>query len=375
VTAASETTERESAESAEKGRSILVDAWLVLSSQRTTAVLVIVLATFAGATAFLPQGRDALALAARPDATAVHQLAALGLLDVFSSPWVGALGALLAANMVAVLIRQLGAKRARALTRPPEGAPYRVELSAPIPERAVEVLREAFRIRLGAPERESVEGSKVTMLFDTSPRGKIAPMLAHVGLVVLIVGAGLLSEPPPENKSIVRAQLEVTSSETGTVGIFDMVSGEPFSFFQFPTSYLLQGYLPQKDGLGPAIRFERSLKQSPRQVEDFWIYKNAPPEFDKRHRRGEVYIRALKMGLVALPGGGLASSPAAILMVLGLSMLLLGAVASRNPEGQLWVEADGDRVRITGVPKALDDQSFEDRFSRWAHAATAVLRD
>src|SRR5262249_28970531 len=72
----------------------LTTAWLVLSSQRTTAVLVIALALFAALAALVPQGREALALARNEAASEIHRFAALGLTDVFESAWIRALGVL-----------------------------------------------------------------------------------------------------------------------------------------------------------------------------------------------------------------------------------------------------------------------------------------
>ncbi len=134
-----------------KTRDPLATAWLVLSSERTTAILVIVLAIFAGLTAFIPQGKEALALAVAEDASELHTLAAWGLTDVFESAWIRALAVLLLANILAAIVRTAGAGRKKANARPPMNAPYKVDLVADLPERAVESLHETFRIRLGVP--------------------------------------------------------------------------------------------------------------------------------------------------------------------------------------------------------------------------------
>lgn len=341
--------------------------WLVLSSERTTSILVILLAGVVAITAFVPQGREALEIAESADAAALHQLAAWGLTELFTSQWIRALGVLLAANLVAVAITSALGGKGRELARAPDNAPLKAELTAALPERAVEALRENFRARLGAPAAEGVEGSRVTMMFETSPLGRVAPMLSHVGLMLLIVGAGVLSMPLPEGRSAVRAFLEVKDRSSGFVGTFDMMSGEQLQFFRFPAKYVVRDYVASKGGLGPAVRIERR-GEGRGGVEDFWIYEKAPVGFDERHRGGEVAIRALDLGLAPLPGSGVTASPASVLLLAGLGLLLAGVLGARRPEGRIWLEADGDVVRIVGVPRTRDDRTFFVRFESLGEA-------
>ncbi|MCK6549482.1 cytochrome c biogenesis protein ResB [Myxococcota bacterium] len=338
--------------------------WLVLASERTTSVLVILLAFAVAITAFVPQGREALELAESVDAAGIHTLAAWGLTDLFTSEWMRALGVLLAANLVAVAIASASGGKGRDLAQAPSNAPLKAELTAALPERAVEALRENFRARLGAPAAEGVDGSRVTMMFETSPLGRIAPMMSHVGLMLLIVGAGVLSMPLPENRTAVRAFLEVKDMSSGFVGTFDMMAGEQFQFFRWPAKYVVRDYVGSKGGLGPAVRIERR-SEGRGGVEDFWVYKNAPIGFDERHRRGEVAIRALDLRLTPLPGAGLTASPASVLLLSGLGLMLAGLLGARRPEGRIWLEADGGVVRIVGVPRSRDDRTFFVRFDRW----------
>lgn len=349
-------------------------AYLALSSERTTAILVIALSVVAGLSIVIPQGREAMTLAVRPGATTIQRLAAWGLTDIFDSAWVRGLAVLLGANLLTVLFGARRARRRHEIPAPPAWAPFQATLAAARPECAVESLRDVFSRRFGAPEAERVDGSHVTMVFETSPRGRFAPLFVHFGLALLVAGAAWSSGPVADNHAIVRAVLEIKDSSTGTSGIFDMVSGEPVNLFRWPGRYELRDYAFSKDGLGPAVHIEHVIEQEKRS-DDFWVYRDAPPTFDERHRRGEVSIRALRMGLVPMPGTGLTSSPAAVVMVAGIGLLAFGLFSSRHPEGLIWVEADGDVVRLTGVPRAREDRGFERDFERASGLAAWAVGD
>lgn len=339
--------------------------WLTLSSLRTTAVLTTVLALLAGVAAVVPQGRDALLLLTGEHSEGLRRLAALGLTDVFQSGWMRALAVLLFANVLAALVRGFRGGRSDGPAAPPKGAPLVTELVASLPERAVEALRLNLRSALGAaPSGEQVEGAKVTLVFDTHPKSQLTPLLSHVGLILVVVGAGLLMQPPPESRSLVRALLRVTDSRTGSVGHFDMAQGEPVKFFQWRAEYVLRDYRATTSaGLGPAVRVERISPQDQRR-DDFWVYRDAPAGFDQRHRRGLVAIEALSMGFYAAPGFGMSSNPASFLLLLGMGLAVLGAVGARRAAGRVWVEADGERVRLVGVPAVAADQAFGRVFER-----------
>lgn len=350
-------------------------AFLVLASPRTTSVLVILLAAFVAITALVPQGREAVPLAEHPDATAIHALIRLGLTEVFESSWIRALFVLLGGNFLAFLYVARQSAAPRRLATPPTDPELRAELSAQTPERAVEALRDTFRAYLGAPESEEVRGSRVTMLFSTNAGGRYTGMFAHLGLVMMIAGAGLASRPPPASKTAVRALLEVKDTSSGFVGSFDMVAGEPFQFFRWPAKYTIRNYSPSRDGLGPAVQLERVETEDRSRTETFWVFLNAPGGFDERHRRGEVAIVARSMGLVALPGFGVTSSPAAALLVFGFGLLLAGAAGARRPEGWFWVVADGDRVTVTGLAADPEDGGFERIFGRYVALAGASIAE
>jgi hypothetical protein len=353
--------------------SMLDRAFLVLSSERTTAILVILLCLLVGLTAIIPQGHEALELAEDPGATAILELARWGFTEIFESQWIRALGVLLAANLIAHALQVLGRPAEDISTSPPSSAGFRTELTASLPERAVEILRNEFRIWLGPPRKERVEGSRVSMVFDSGAERR-SPMAVHLGLVLLVVGAGLLADPVKAENAVVRAELDVKDRSTGFVGNFDMVSNETFTFFRYPGRYAIRGYVPAKGALGPAIRMERSDPDQ-RGSEHFWIYLNAPEGFDERHRRSDVAIRARKMSLVPVPGKGIASSSESVVLLLGMGLVIAGLAGVRRPSGRVWVDADGERVTITGMAGGGDDAGFKRRFDRWALAARGALEE
>jgi hypothetical protein len=350
--------------------------WQVLASLRTTALLGILIAGYVGLAAIIPQGNRAIELLSLDGTEQLRGLAAYGLTDVFASSWLRALGVLFAGNVLAVLLTTWWewSSSVRGSTPMPKVAPHQVELAASLPERAVEALRETFRNALGSsPLEEQVEGSKVVMVFETNPAARLAPLLAHLGLVLLVIGAGLASRPPPPARTMVRGQFRVLDSRSGTTGYFDMGQGEPFEFFQWNAKYTLRDYLPSKGRLGPAVRFEEVDSGGKRPPSDFWVYLNAPPGFDQRHRRGSVAIEADWIGMVPAPGSGMASSSAMVLVLAGLGLLIIGAFSGQRAEGRLWIEADGDRVRVLGLPAYRQDPAFQASFARYALLARSAV--
>lgn len=347
--------------------------WLALSSLRTTAILATLLALLAGVAAVVPQGHEALALAALEHSDQIRTFAAWGLTDVFGSAWLKAAGVLFAVNVVAVFIRTGAQAKSEVAPRIPAKAPHRAELRASLPERAVESLRETFRSALGtSPLAEKVEGSRVTMVFDTAAAAARAPLLAHLGLAMLVAGAAWAVQPAPKGRMMVRALLEVKDSRSQTVGRFDLAQGETVKFFQWRPDYVIREYVQSKDGLGPAIRMERIMNDQKR-ITDFWVYLNAPPGFDERHRRDIVAITAKSMGLAPMPGAGLTASPGAGLLLAGLGLLLIGILTGARPAGRIWLEADGDEVRIVGVPGSREDPAFQKSFERWTLLARSAV--
>lgn len=349
--------------------------WFALSSLRTTSLLAIAMAGLAAAAATIPQGREALELVQFDAAEDLRRLAVWGLTDVFSSAWVKALGVLLLVNILAVVLRIVLGRGATAAALPPSDAALVAPMTATAPERAVETLRLNLRAYIGSsPSKETVDGARVTMAFDTGGGGAFSSLLLHVGLVVVVVGAGLLAQPASTSRSVVRAELRVTDSRSNTTGFFDLAQGEPVKFFQWRQDYVIRNYQASHNGLGPAIRIERIDPQSGRRA-DFWVYLNAPPGFDRQHRRGSVSIEAAKMGLQPAPGHGVASNPASVLLLMGLAIATLGAFASARPGGRIWAEVEGRAVRLFGKPDNEGDPAFDKAFQRLALVARHAVGD
>jgi hypothetical protein len=139
--------------------------------------------------------------------------------------------------------------------------------------------------------------------------------------------------------------------------VFNLRAGEQRNFFTFPDSYFVRLYKRTKNGLGPAILLERRRKDAKR-GESFWIYQNAPPGFDQRHRKGQVIIEALELGMVPLPGQGLNNSPLVLLLLLGVALCFVGLSASRKAGGRIWIAFERRDLEIIGHPGRKGDALF-----------------
>lgn len=339
--------------------------WLGFSSISATAILGILFSILVGITAFVPQGWLAVEAARLENMASLRDLYAWGLTDVARSPWFFGLSVLLVANLAAVALRSLLAKRALPDDATlASAAPHSATVDAPWPERAVEGVRTALTRSFGRPTTERVDGARVLMAFDTAPRARFTPLVTHLGLVLLVLGAALSTRPANRTESLVRATLVVKDTRGGSVGRFDLAQDEVRTFFQWRSEYLVRNYVADRNGLGPAIRMERRDPEE-RRMEDFWVYLDAPAGFDARHRAGQVSIEAKRMGLAPKPGKGLASRPEAVLLLLGLGLLALGARELGRPDGRLIVQTEGRQVRIAGVPRRAGDTRFGAAFDRW----------
>jgi len=210
--------------------------------------------------------------------------------------------------------------------------------------------------------------------FNAGKQAKLAPLWAHLGLILLVVGAVWATQPPPGGKLMVRALLKVQDSRTGAIGHFDMVQDDPRQFFQWRAQYVIRSYSASRAGLGPAIRLERAFPDQQRR-DDFWVYRDAPEEFDQKHRQGMVSISAKKLGIVPVPGSGLTSSGAAVLLLFGLGFLVYGAAAGTQAQGRLWIDVDGRDVRLAGAPQKAGDPLFTQAFRRWDLVARTALTE
>ncbi|MBX2813352.1 MAG: cytochrome c biogenesis protein ResB [Myxococcales bacterium] len=347
--------------------------WKGFSSYATTAIFGMLLSVLVAVSAFVPQGWQAVQLAGLEHTETIRELYAWGLTDIATSYWLYGLGCLILGNLVAVGIRAISTERQRsAVEVDVKRAPHHVTLETPQPERAVEGVRNLLASTLGRPVRESVQGARVTLAFDTAPQAFLSPLLTHAGLVALLVGAVLANRPAPPQYSVARAKLEVRDSQTGRVGRFDLATQEVRQFFRWPASYSIVNYSPDRDGLGPAINMQR-VDQQARRMDSFWIFLHAPAGFDARHRKGEVSIAATEMGMVPRPGAGMASRVESLLLLVGLGLLGIGVRELGRPAGELVVKTDGRYIELFGLPTQSNDGRFSSAFERWTLLTRWVL--
>lgn len=331
-------------------------------------MLGVLLAAWVGVAAFVPQGWMADDLARLEHSEVLRALVPWGLTDVAHSPWLYALLALIAGNWVAMVVQQVASRREQG----PEGeATPAVELKAPFPEHAALQTRDGLEPMLGRPSIERVEGSKVVLGWDLARGARLAPAVAHLGLVLLMVAAALASSPPPTEHAMARALLRVRDVATGSEGMFDLVKGDERQLFQNPASYELRYYVPDRLGLGPAIQLMRTEPNRAPSLDGlFWVYLNAPPALEAEHRGGEVVFTPLSMGIGPAPGWGIASRPEGVLLLAALALFGLGLARLGRPEGWLEVTVDGRQVRLTGYAASDEERTIlERRMPAWAAAA------
>jgi len=346
--------------------------WRILASPRTSALLAILVAVTSIAAALIPQGPEALALARDAHATEIHQLASWGLTGIYGSFWFRALMALVLGNLLAVLVTAAASGRTRVALDPPKSPPMGFTVKAPRPESAVEIARALLGDSLGPPVAEDASGARARMVFDVGRSGRLAPALSHAGLMALVLGSSLYAHTDANSK-IPRAVVDITDQRSRASGRFDIVAGEPFKFFQSPVRYTLREYLPSREGLGPAVRFERQPEGEP--PRDFWVYARAPAGFDGRHREGDVAIEARWLGNAPKPGKGIAASGFSSAMAGGLALIGLGLGAGRRPRGRLWAVVEGDEIVLAAVPESARDPAFAAAMERVVRELNAALNE
>jgi hypothetical protein len=242
------------------------------------------------------------------------------------------------------------------------------------PERALEEARAVLSSALGAPVRSIADGAKVELVFDSGAFARRAPIFLHFAIVTMVLGAALFAREQAEGGGVAHGVFSIFDRQTRTTGHFDIVAGESFTFFQYPTQWVLRDYVVDRNGLGPAVRFQRagSAQEMPREV---WIYEKAPLQagpdgrlmgFDERHRADDVAITALSLKLDPLPGRGLSASVGGPFVALGLALVVLALAAQSQPAGRVFVRFDGDEVELIGVALAGSEDRFARAFSGWA---------
>ncbi|HJL42826.1 MAG TPA: hypothetical protein RMG48_16085 [Myxococcales bacterium LLY-WYZ-16_1] len=323
--------------SAVAGPSGFWDAWgsdgaLLLWTSLTAAVLI--------SAASIPQGWHAEQLLRAPEYGPLRTLDRLGLTRVWASPWFWAA----ASGWLGAIVLSAARPRRRGLDRSAE-----VELRARRPERTLQALLRWGR--QGAEVHHEPDVSRVR--FSPADRS----WLLQAGLWLTFVASAFALKPADPDDSIVRARLSVLDVVDGSRGRFDMAQGESIQFFGKRVEHTVVTYVPDKDGLGPAVQMTRSDPvQGSRS--SFWVYGDAPPDFDARHRGSTTAIALERARIVARPGSGLAARPASWLLLLALMVAGLGWTSlGQRDRWEFEVRGDRVRARVTGPePEASLDR-------------------
>lgn len=279
--------------------------------------------------ASIPQGWLADQLLRSPLYVPLRTLDRLGLTDVARSPW---LWAAAAGWLGAILAHALQPRRRL-------GTTASVTLRARNPERSLDqALAWGRSIGAGRPQVEHTEGGSV-IRFEPADRSWVL----QAGLWLTFVSAALALHPADAEDSMVRVKLEAFDRATQNRGVFDLSQNEPIQLFGGQVEHAVVTYLPDKDGLGPAVQMTRSDPREGSRT-TFWVYADAPPEFDAAHRGGPITFRVLSADIVARPGSGLAARPASWLLVLALMVAGLGW-ATWTGDDRWRFEIRGDEVR------------------------------
>lgn len=347
--------------------------WQFLSSPRTLAVSAAAVAGLFLVSLLVPQGRAAREILALHDHPGLAQLAAWGLTDVFQSAWFHLVLFVFAAVLSAVWLESYRQSQKSLPLEPPDGVPLQKTLRVPLPEAAPEQLPRILGRFLGLHHlRTHIDGHRVTEGFGYHLQNW-RPFLGPLGLVILAVGMGRVSEDRSQTPGAPYARVEVTNPRTNTIGHFDLVEGEAFEFFGFPGKYILRNYHPSYLGQGPAVRIERQDPKTGQSI-DFWVFQRANTGFDRFHRKGSVGIELLAAGRRPKPGQGSSPSAWSLLPLIGMGLLVFAATQSGSSKGLLWVKSDGHEVELLGVPLAAPE-AFQGAFDQWAEAVTAYAAE
>ena len=333
--------------------------WGFVSSEICTGLLVVLLSVVVLVAIIVPQGQEALDIAVSAQATALHTAAKWGFTEIYRSAWVRALGVLFVANVFAMLFDTFLTHRNRAKTpiEAPTSSPIQVELRAKFPEKTMEHVRGAFTSVFGLPELEQVKGNRSLILYNSARDFHWRSIISHFGLAGVLLGVGLYSISFDPTTVSPRAILKVTDPVSGSSGVFNLRAGESRKFFSYPDRYFVRSYKRTKDGLGPAVLIEKRRENAQR-GESFWVYLNAPEGFDRKHRQGQVDIKAIKLGRTPLPGVGLINSPVILLILGGIASILIGLRRSQESGGTVWVSFQKRTLMLAGRPKMNGDRRF-----------------
>jgi len=340
-------------------QNVMQRLWLFLGSESCTGLLVILLSLVVLVAIIVPQGQEALDIAVSSQASMLHTAARWGFTEIYRSAWVQALGVLFVANVFAMLFDTFLAQRHRVETslEAPASSPLQAELRAKFPEKTMQHVRGAFSSVFGLPESEQIKDDQSLIVYHSARDFHWRSIISHFGLAAVLLGVGMYSVSFDPTTVSPRAILKVTDPISGSSGVFNLRAGESRKFFSYPDQYFVRSYKRAKDDLGPAVLIEKRRQKAER-GESFWIYLNAPEGFDRRHRQGQVDIKAIKLGRTPLPGVGLINSPVILLILGGIASILVGLRRSRESGGTVWISFRKRTLKLAARPKVRGDRRF-----------------
>lgn len=352
-------------------RSLLQRLWLICSGAPAAALLSGLGALALAIAARFPQGEEARVWLSAGRDPSLEWAAAWGLTDLSASPIAWALGLLLGLNLLALIARAALDR----WTPPPAGsATEDARLTAEAPEWAVEQVEAA----LGAPQQESVEGAKVSLFYARGGVARWAAPIAQAGVILCLLGGVWALSPPGADGRLARLEVDVIHRQSGASSRFELREGERTQLFQADHRYTLLGFLPNRQGLGPASLIQEQTLGEDEQItaqRRFWLYADAPAGFDQRHRVDVLSLRPVEMGWAARPGAGLGASLAGVWMSLGFGLMLAGWAAASARPAWIWVAIDGAEVHLRGASVFEDDPSFALSFARLSQSLRSNLEE
>lgn len=311
---------------------------ILLSSVWTRLLALAALAAAVLAAASIPQGWSAESYLRGAHPGLLKTWAEWGLTDPTAQPLFWALVVLFLGSGA------LGAARLTAGARREAPPSHALKAKAARPEDAPETMASTLRAHLGEPEHAEWDGRSTRLSYELGPKPGDA-LRSYLGLAIIFVAGVYVLQPPPESRTVARAWLGAEEVRSGLRGTFDIVEGEEFTFFQSQDTYILRGYAADRLGLGPALQIQW-LDAAGQPVGSFWLYENAPPGFDTRHRRADIGFDVLRARQEPVPGAGPTARPASWGLILGVGLLMIGAVARMQPPLMAEVVCTGHEVTL-----------------------------
>jgi hypothetical protein len=313
----------------------------------------------------VPQGQKAIRMASLPGGDRLRALAAAGLTDVMDSPWLWATAVLSVAVLAAHWIARPRSHPMRASSDDPNWPEEILVFDGIIGftlHRLAGVLPRSWR-------RVEVASGPDEQVFRTGLSRQSLFWMTLASVFFMSLGVIGWSGTQESGSSVV-AKLKVTDSRTGTQAVFNLPENEPIDFFEWGATWELVAFVEDWFGQGPAARFRTVYKQE-RQQSLFWVFADAPPEFDRRHRRGLVDISILGIDRIHAVPSTFASHLPVVLLLVGVVLGLWRAALLFQPSGWVKLTYRDHKLVLLGT----SDESTSPRFTRQLRDWGAHLRD